>query len=96
MKQYVDALMTRAVRPICNLLQISGHNRARQRDKWAHILDELVNLQDEVSFHVASQNNICNNIYKDASRKIRLTYTFIQAAYSLHISYMLYNIFLMA
>ena len=47
-KQYVDALMTRAVRPICNLLQICGHNRARQRDKWAHILDDLVNLQDEV------------------------------------------------
>jgi hypothetical protein len=40
--------MTRAVRPICTVLQITGHNRARQRDKWAHLLDEMANLQDEV------------------------------------------------
>ncbi|XP_053405929.1 N-alpha-acetyltransferase 35, NatC auxiliary subunit-like isoform X2 [Mercenaria mercenaria] len=46
-KQYVDALMTRAVRPICTVLQITGHNRARQRDKWAHLLDEMASLQDE-------------------------------------------------
>ena len=47
-KQYVDALMTRAVRPVCTVLQVLGHNRARQRDKWAHLLDEMVGLQDEV------------------------------------------------
>ncbi|KAH3833681.1 hypothetical protein DPMN_106994 [Dreissena polymorpha] len=46
-KQYVDSLMTRAVRPICTVLQVLGHNRARQRDKWAHLLDDLVTLQDE-------------------------------------------------
>ncbi|KAL4227585.1 N-alpha-acetyltransferase 35 NatC auxiliary subunit [Mactra antiquata] len=46
-KQYVDALMTRAVRPICSVLKICGHNRARQRDKWAHLLDEMASLQDE-------------------------------------------------
>lgn len=48
-KQYVDALMTRAVRPICTVLKICGHNRARQRDKWAHLLDEMASLQDEVN-----------------------------------------------
>ncbi|WAR00409.1 NAA35-like protein [Mya arenaria] len=46
-KQYVDALVTRAVRPVCTVLQVLGHNRARQRDKWAHLLDEMVSLQDE-------------------------------------------------
>lgn len=46
-KEYIDALLTRAARPICTLFQITGHNRARQRDKWAHILDELSNLQEE-------------------------------------------------
>nr|XP_002740693.2 PREDICTED: N-alpha-acetyltransferase 35, NatC auxiliary subunit-like [Saccoglossus kowalevskii] len=35
------------VLPICALYQIHGHNRARQRDKLAHILEELANLQDE-------------------------------------------------
>ncbi|KAK3610213.1 hypothetical protein CHS0354_038852 [Potamilus streckersoni] len=46
-KQYVDALLTRAARPMCNLVQITGHNRARQRDKYAHILEEMGNLQEE-------------------------------------------------
>jgi len=26
---------------------VTGHNRARQRDKWAHQLEELASLQDE-------------------------------------------------
>lgn len=47
-KDYVDALLTRAARPMCALFQIMGHNRARQRDKWAHMLDDLSNLQEEV------------------------------------------------
>ncbi len=51
-KQYVDSLMTRAVRPICTVLQVLGHNRARQRDKWAHLLDDLVTLQDEVLLYL--------------------------------------------
>lgn len=46
-KGYVEALVTRAARPICALFQITGHNRARQRDKWAHLLDDLSNLQEE-------------------------------------------------
>ena len=47
-KEYVDACLTHAVRPICNIFQITGHNRARQRDKWGHLLEDLANLQDEV------------------------------------------------
>ncbi|KAI8789897.1 N-alpha-acetyltransferase 35 NatC auxiliary subunit [Biomphalaria glabrata] len=46
-KEYIDALMSRAVRPFCILFQITGHNRARQRDKWANILEDLSNLQEE-------------------------------------------------
>ncbi|XP_076465149.1 N-alpha-acetyltransferase 35, NatC auxiliary subunit-like [Babylonia areolata] len=46
-KDYVEALLTRAARPMCALFQITGHNRARQRDKWAHMLDDLSSLQEE-------------------------------------------------
>lgn len=34
--------------PFCSLIQIHGHNRARQRDKLGHILEEFATLQDEV------------------------------------------------
>lgn len=46
-KEYVDAFLTHAVRPITAIFQITGHNRARQRDKWGHLLEELATLQDE-------------------------------------------------
>ncbi|CAL1540610.1 unnamed protein product [Lymnaea stagnalis] len=46
-KEYIDALLTRAARPFCTLFQITGHNRARQRDKWANILEDLSNMQEE-------------------------------------------------
>ncbi|XP_077988706.1 N-alpha-acetyltransferase 35, NatC auxiliary subunit-like [Glandiceps talaboti] len=46
-KDYVDVLLSHMIRPICLLYQIHGHNRARQRDKLAHILEDLANLQDE-------------------------------------------------
>ncbi|KAL8598019.1 hypothetical protein ACOMHN_011444 [Nucella lapillus] len=46
-KDYVDTLLTHATRPMCTLFQITGHNRARQRDKWAHMLEDLSNLQEE-------------------------------------------------
>ena len=53
-KDYVEALLTRAARPMCALFQITGHNRARQRDKWAHMLDDLSNLQEEVGVDLLS------------------------------------------
>lgn len=49
-KQYVDAWFVQVVRPFTALVQITGHNRARQRDKWAHILEDLSALQEEVCF----------------------------------------------
>lgn len=36
------------LQPFCSLVQIHGHNRARQRDKLGHILEEFATLQDEV------------------------------------------------
>ena len=47
-KCYVDAWFLQAVRPICSLVHITGHNRARQRDTWGTILEELSLLQEEV------------------------------------------------
>ncbi|XP_045436031.1 N-alpha-acetyltransferase 35, NatC auxiliary subunit isoform X3 [Pipistrellus kuhlii] len=35
------------LQPFCSLIQIHGHNRARQRDKLGHILEEFATLQDE-------------------------------------------------
>ncbi|XP_074657806.1 N-alpha-acetyltransferase 35, NatC auxiliary subunit-like [Tubulanus polymorphus] len=46
-KEYIDAFLQHASRPICSMLQLCGHNRARQRDKWVIILEELSGLQDE-------------------------------------------------
>lgn len=39
-----------SLQPFCSLIQIHGHNRARQRDKLGHILEEFATLQDEVIF----------------------------------------------
>ncbi|KAG2466283.1 NAA35 acetyltransferase, partial [Polypterus senegalus] len=36
-----------SILPFCSLIQIHGHNRARQRDKLGHILEEFTTLQDE-------------------------------------------------
>uniref|UniRef100_A0A8C7IQ73 N-alpha-acetyltransferase 35, NatC auxiliary subunit n=1 Tax=Oncorhynchus kisutch TaxID=8019 RepID=A0A8C7IQ73_ONCKI len=36
-----------SLQPFCSLIQIHGHNRARQRDKLGHILEEFATLQDE-------------------------------------------------
>ncbi|OXB64803.1 hypothetical protein ASZ78_010396 [Callipepla squamata] len=54
-KDYIDSFVTHCVRPFCSLIQIHGHNRARQRDKLGHILEEFATLQDEVMFWVAGQ-----------------------------------------
>ncbi|KAH1010452.1 hypothetical protein HUJ05_004747 [Dendroctonus ponderosae] len=42
-----DGFLARASRPAALLLQLSGHNRARQRDKLAMLLDDLAVLQEE-------------------------------------------------
>jgi len=43
----VDQLFQQCVRPMGSLIQIAGHNVARQRDKLAHILQDLAALQEE-------------------------------------------------
>lgn len=47
-KEYVDSFMSHCVGLFGSLLQLTGHNRARQRDKLAHLLDDFAILQDEV------------------------------------------------
>ncbi|XP_054724414.1 N-alpha-acetyltransferase 35, NatC auxiliary subunit-like [Uloborus diversus] len=46
-KEYVETFLSHCVRPFCTLVQISGHNRARQRDKLSHLLEEMAALQEE-------------------------------------------------
>ncbi|CAH1969133.1 unnamed protein product [Acanthoscelides obtectus] len=46
-KHYVDTFLSHCTRPFQNFLQLCGHNRARQRDKLAHLLEEFSTLQDE-------------------------------------------------
>ncbi|RZF44671.1 hypothetical protein LSTR_LSTR000623 [Laodelphax striatellus] len=46
-KEYVDSFLNHCVMPFGNLIQLCGHNRARQRDKLAHLLEEFATLQDE-------------------------------------------------
>lgn len=46
-KHYVDSFLMRCTRPFTLFLQLCGHNRARQRDKLAHLLEEFTALQDD-------------------------------------------------
>ncbi|XP_065348980.1 N-alpha-acetyltransferase 35, NatC auxiliary subunit [Cloeon dipterum] len=46
-KEYVDTFFGHCVRPLGTLIQICGNNRARQRDKLAHLLEDFASLQDE-------------------------------------------------
>ncbi|XP_060805170.1 N-alpha-acetyltransferase 35, NatC auxiliary subunit isoform X1 [Amyelois transitella] len=46
-RDIVENFLGRCVRPFAVLLQVCGHNRARQRDKFALLLDEMSVLQDE-------------------------------------------------
>ncbi|KAI1301211.1 N-alpha-acetyltransferase 35, NatC auxiliary subunit [Halotydeus destructor] len=45
-KEYVDLFFNDCIRPMVGLMQISGHNRARQRERLAQILEELASLQN--------------------------------------------------
>jgi len=38
-----------------SLIQIAGHNLARQRDKFGHILQDLAALQEEVIEQILNQ-----------------------------------------
>ncbi|KAG8181137.1 hypothetical protein JTE90_002497 [Oedothorax gibbosus] len=52
----VEIFLAHCIRPFCTLIQITGHNRARQRDKLSHLLEELSALQEEAD-KVDSFNN---------------------------------------
>lgn len=47
-QECIDQLFQQCVRPMGSLIQIAGHNLARQRDKLGHILQDLAALQEEV------------------------------------------------
>lgn len=51
-KEYVDSFMSHCVSLFTSLLRLTGHNRARQRDKLAHLLEDFAALQDEVSLKI--------------------------------------------
>ncbi|GIY71614.1 n-alpha-acetyltransferase 35, NatC auxiliary subunit [Caerostris extrusa] len=57
-KDYVETFLGHCVRPFCTLIQITGHNRARQRDKLSHLLEELAALQEEADKVDQLLNNI--------------------------------------
>ncbi|OWR50381.1 MAK10 protein [Danaus plexippus plexippus] len=46
-RELVENFLSRCVRPFTVLVQVCGHNRARQRDKLALLLDEFAALQEE-------------------------------------------------
>jgi hypothetical protein len=47
--QLVDNFLNKCTPVFVNLLQILGHNKARQREKFSHILEEFAGLQEEVN-----------------------------------------------
>lgn len=63
-KDYLDCFLGHCVRPFSSLIQLCGHNRARQRDKLAHLLEDFANLQDEAERVDAFLHNLskkCDN-----------------------------------
>ncbi|KAF2364702.1 NatC N(alpha)-terminal acetyltransferase Mak10 subunit [Trinorchestia longiramus] len=57
-KTYVDNFFQQCVRPFEQLLQMNGHNRARQRDKVTELLREFAALQDEADEVDAYLHNV--------------------------------------
>ncbi|ESN93288.1 hypothetical protein HELRODRAFT_194114 [Helobdella robusta] len=47
LKECVDTFLVHCVRPIINIVQTTGHNRARMRDRWARVAEDLALLQEE-------------------------------------------------
>ncbi|KAI5708741.1 hypothetical protein M8J76_002289 [Diaphorina citri] len=46
-REAVESFLNHCVRPFAGLIQMCGHNRARQRDRLSHLLEEFAALQDE-------------------------------------------------
>ncbi|XP_026687598.1 N-alpha-acetyltransferase 35, NatC auxiliary subunit-like [Diaphorina citri] len=49
-REAVESFLNHCVRPFAGLIQMCGHNRARQRDRLSHLLEEFAALQDEVYY----------------------------------------------
>lgn len=52
--QFADNFLNKCTPVFINLLQILGHNNARQREKFGHILEEFSNLQEDVSLFLSA------------------------------------------
>ncbi|XP_014255927.1 N-alpha-acetyltransferase 35, NatC auxiliary subunit [Cimex lectularius] len=59
-KDYLQCFFGHCIRPFSSLVQLCGHNRARQRDKLAHLLEDFANLQDEAERVDAFLHNLPN------------------------------------
>ncbi|XP_026463560.1 N-alpha-acetyltransferase 35, NatC auxiliary subunit isoform X2 [Ctenocephalides felis] len=46
-KECIESFFNYCARPFANLLQLCGHNRARQRDKLARLIKEFSSIHDE-------------------------------------------------
>nr|XP_018903163.1 PREDICTED: N-alpha-acetyltransferase 35, NatC auxiliary subunit [Bemisia tabaci] len=57
-KEYVDHFIGNCALTFKGLIHLYGHNRARQRDRLAGIMDEFANLQDEAERVDAFLNSI--------------------------------------
>ncbi|XP_029035765.1 N-alpha-acetyltransferase 35, NatC auxiliary subunit [Osmia bicornis bicornis] len=61
-KEYVDSFLSHCVSVFGSLLQLTGHNRARQRDKLAHLLEDFATLQDEAERVDGFLHTLCSKI----------------------------------
>ena len=48
-KENVELFFSHCIRPFTLFVQLCGFNRARQRDKLSHLLEDYAALQEEVS-----------------------------------------------
>ncbi|XP_041464934.1 N-alpha-acetyltransferase 35, NatC auxiliary subunit-like [Lytechinus variegatus] len=77
-KEMADSMLMHSVRPMCSLIQIHGHNRARQRDKFGQLLEELATLQDQAEKVDANLHTIMSKA------EVRKTY---EASFSCWVMY---------
>ncbi|CAK9830939.1 N-alpha-acetyltransferase 35, NatC auxiliary subunit [Anthophora retusa] len=66
-KEPVDSFLSHCVSLFGGLLQLTGHNRARQRDKLAHLLEDFATLQVEAE-RVDEFLHACLALKSDTSR----------------------------
>ncbi|XP_056448364.1 N-alpha-acetyltransferase 35, NatC auxiliary subunit-like [Gadus chalcogrammus] len=75
-KDYIDSFVTHCSRPFCSLIQIHGYNRARQRDKLGHILEEFATLQDETMVALDMDGKVRKPSFELDSEQVRYEHRF--------------------